>query len=182
MEEAIETFEVNGKVVEIHRDETPSDPREDFDHLGKMACWHRRYKLGDEQPKTSLPDFRDSLPEGSVVISVSLLDHSGLHMYVGYGEHPCDPGGWDSGPVGLIYATPDTIRKEYDRKRISKKLRVKVEGLLRLEIEEYDQYLRGDVWGFVIKEDGEDGDSCWGFYGIECCREAAKEAAGSIAA
>jgi hypothetical protein len=27
----------------------------DFDNLGTMACWHRRYTLGDEQPKES-PD------------------------------------------------------------------------------------------------------------------------------
>jgi len=36
----------------------------------------------------------------------------------------------------------------------------------------YDQYLQGDVWGFVIKnrcdkcgQEDETEDSCWGFYG-----------------
>lgn len=33
----------------------------------------------------------------------------------------------------------------------------------------YDQYLRGDVWGFRLFEidgdDWEEVDSCWGFYG-----------------
>jgi hypothetical protein len=35
----------------LTRDDNPDDPREDQDWLGTMACWHRRYKLGDEQPK-----------------------------------------------------------------------------------------------------------------------------------
>jgi hypothetical protein len=35
----------------LKRDENPENPREDQDWLGTMACWHRRYKLGDEQPK-----------------------------------------------------------------------------------------------------------------------------------
>jgi hypothetical protein len=35
----------------LTRDDNPDDPREDQDWLGTMACWHRSYKLGDEQPK-----------------------------------------------------------------------------------------------------------------------------------
>jgi hypothetical protein len=31
-------------------DPTPDNPREMFDHVGTMVCWHRRYKLGDQQP------------------------------------------------------------------------------------------------------------------------------------
>jgi hypothetical protein len=33
----------------LKQDENPENPREDQDWLGTMACWHRRYKLGDEQ-------------------------------------------------------------------------------------------------------------------------------------
>ena len=35
----------------LKQDDDPTDPREDQDWLGTMACWHRRYNLGDEQPK-----------------------------------------------------------------------------------------------------------------------------------
>jgi hypothetical protein len=35
----------------LTRDDNPENPREDQDWLGTMACWHRSYKLGDEQPK-----------------------------------------------------------------------------------------------------------------------------------
>ncbi len=38
---------------------------------------------------------------------------------------------------------------------------------MRGEVEVYDQYLRGDVWGFEVIEDGEVKDSCWGFFGFD---------------
>lgn len=33
------------------------------------------------------------------------------------------------------------------------------------EVQVYDYYICGDVYGFVIEKDGEQIDSCWGFYG-----------------
>ena len=57
----------------VHDDE-PQSPRE-WDNLGTMACWHRRYTLGDEQPSASPiehmlsivaevdPDFEERLDE-----------------------------------------------------------------------------------------------------------------------
>ena len=29
-------------------DDTPMNPSEDHDCLGKMACWHSRYRLGQK--------------------------------------------------------------------------------------------------------------------------------------
>ena len=38
--------------------------------------------------------------------------------------------------------------------------------ILEGEVETYNQYLTGDVYGFILeKPDGEHIDSCWGFYG-----------------
>ena len=37
---------------ELIRDDDPMNPRE-CDNLGTMACWHRRYVLGDKQPSES---------------------------------------------------------------------------------------------------------------------------------
>ena len=49
--------------------------------------------------------------------------------------------------------------------RWSEKRREKVREWLEGEIETFDQYIRGDVYGFIVEEDGEEIDSCWGFYG-----------------
>ena len=41
-----------------------------------------------------------------------------------------------------------------------------VEKVLRGEVKVYDQYLQGDVYGYVIEDaDGEEIDSSWGYYG-----------------
>ena len=43
--------------------------------------------------------------------------------------------------------------------------REKAENRLHSEVETYDQYLRGECYGFQLYEDGEEIDSCWGFLG-----------------
>lgn len=48
---------------------------------------------------------------------------------------------------------------------------------LRGELEVWNQYLDGDVYGYkVTDETGEHVDSCWGFYGFEYAKEEAREA------
>lgn len=35
-------------LLQIMMDDEPLNPRTDYDNFGHMACWHRRYNLGDE--------------------------------------------------------------------------------------------------------------------------------------
>lgn len=115
-----------------------------------------------------------------VMLTLFLYDHSGITMRTSPFSCP-----WDSGPVGFIYASYETIRKEFGVKRVTKAVRENAERLLRSEVETYDQYLTGDVWGYRILEinpespDDQDTfeqiDSCWGFFGSEYCKEQAEE-------
>ncbi len=54
---------------------------------------------------------------------------------------------------------------------VSLSLKVRALKIAEAEVQTYDQYLRGEVYGYQIDEDG---DSCWGYYGIEDCLEEAK--------
>jgi len=47
--------------------------------------------------------------------------------------------------------------------------RKRATAIMEGELETFNQYLSGDVWGFVITdpETGDDVDSCWGFYGTD---------------
>jgi len=159
--------------VTIHRDDTHECPRKDYDNLGTMACWHNRYNLGDVQPKEDADEWlAENAPKGSVVLPLFLYDHSGITMSTGSFGDP-----WDSGQVGVIVCSPEKIRAEYSVKRITAKVRAKVEAILRQEVATYDDYLTGNVWGFVIEApaspcdkctctpEPEHVDSCWGFYG-----------------
>lgn len=77
---------------------------------------------------------------------------------------------WDSGQVGWIYVTKAEIRKEFDVKQVSKRILEKTAEVLENEVQVYDCYLKGDVYGFVVYERGPHGefeavDSCYDFYG-----------------
>lgn len=49
-------FKQDGKdiAVLILRDESPSNPRRDWDNPDKMVCFHPRYNLGDEHEYSSM--------------------------------------------------------------------------------------------------------------------------------
>jgi len=159
--------------VKVIQDMHPSNPRTEWDNLGTMACWHGRYELGDEQPNQDPEEWiKENVPKGSVVLPLFLLDHSGITMSTGSFGDP-----WDSGQVGIIFATPEQIREAYMVKRITKATRAKVEACLKSEVEVYDHYITGSVWGYVIEKHSECDscghaepehiDSCFGFYGYD---------------
>jgi hypothetical protein len=166
--------------LRIEQDTDPIDPRKDYDHLGKMVCFHQRYNLGEEHDYRSgdysgWEELEAAIREGEdgvvEILPLYLYDHSGITMSTG--GFSC---GWDSGQVGFIYATRADVLSEYSKQRVSQKLRSAVATILEAEVKEYDQFLTGAVYGYIIEdEDGEHIDSCWGFFGHEYCEEAGKE-------
>lgn len=46
----------NGNTLNIYQDEYSTDPRQDYDHLGTMICFHKRYNLGDKHNHSSIND------------------------------------------------------------------------------------------------------------------------------
>jgi hypothetical protein len=142
-----------------------------------MCCFHKRYDLGDKHNMTV--EEAKTLVKRKDVISLPLYlyDHSGITMNTG--GFSCR---WDSGQVGFIYITKKRVKEEMARplplkkgqknptlapiKVIDKKTLARVYEMLRAEVETYDNYLTGNVYGFKITDaEGTDIDSCWGFYG-----------------
>jgi len=73
---------------------------------------------------------------------------------------------WDSGQVGYIYTTKEKARENFGIKRITKDVRTSVMAILEGELETFETYVRGEVYGYTVEdEDGEVLDSCGGFYG-----------------
>lgn len=175
-----ERVTVGKLTVRIEQDTDASNPRTEYDNFGTMVCFHRRYDLGDKHEWKTPQDFMESeeYKTAAVILPLGLYDHSGITMYVGSQAHMCDPGGWDSGQVGWIYASKDAIRSNWSAKRITKAKLEQAEKVLRAEVETYDQYLTGDVYGYIVEdENGEHLDSCWGFFGAEYAMQEGKDAA-----
>lgn len=181
----IDTVETDTYRVGIGYDTNPFNPRED-DNLGTMVCSHRRYDLGDEVAQnlddyTSWDEWREGeVPaDAIVVLPLGLYDHSGISMFVGTkggGVHAA----WDSGQVGWVYATPaDCERMGSPTDPES------VERILRGEVETYDAYLRGEVYGYTVSKvsececcnhkEYEHQTSVGGFYTYEDARDCARD-------
>lgn len=98
-----------------------------------------------------------------VILPLALIDHSGLSMWVGSGAHPHDPGGWDSGQVGVIFDTPAGVSECIGDDATDEQ----IEAALRGEVEVYDQYLRGDVFLIDGLLHGGRQDTVGGVLGVE---------------
>lgn len=122
-----------------------------------------------------------------IILPLYLYDHSmtsiSTRSFIGRAHHA----EWDSGQVGIMVMTKKQAHEEWGRGKKG------IEGAIRCmksEVEEYDNYLRGNVYGYEVyrndpetcEDDPGDGiDSCWGFYGDYdgYVLEAAKEAVDS---
>jgi len=171
----IDSIEYKGHTINIFPDDDTPDPRKEFDNLGAMVCFHRRYNLGDQHEFRDPDEFAEFLKEEKpICLPLYLFDHSGITISTESERfRVCDPQGWDWGMLGYIYATKEDVRQEYGVKRVTRKILEKVTKLLQSEVEEYDHYLTGNVYGYEITKMDEDAkpqvagviESCWGFFG-----------------
>jgi hypothetical protein len=158
-----EEIEYKGFIIRIENDEDAVGPFEECDELGNYVCFHRRYNLGTKHNFNSPDDLRDFLAKEKppVQFNLYLYDHSGITISSSSFSCP-----WDSGQVGVAYATRDEILKWYKRKKLNKLLIEEARNTMQSMLETYDYYLTGSVyWYSVVDSEGEDIDSCGGFYG-----------------
>ena len=180
----------------IVADDSPESPRE-WSNIGTfVGLENRHYNIGDRRPTqaelialeyggwAALVKHLERQYGATRVLKVGMIDHSGVSYYIGGGPHWSDSAGWDSGTCGYIF---DTAK---GRAKCGTPLEF-VEDVLTDEIKIYDQWARGDVYGYIIErrtlcepcaaidtdEDDipdecphceiMDEDSCWGFYGLD---------------
>jgi len=173
MSDAIKSINLkDGNVLEIYQDSDACSPRE-WDNLGIMFIQHKNYNFGDTDVPIPADEFESwedvqyyivSTLRALVCLPIYMYDHSGITINTtGFS---C---GWDSGQVGFIYITQKkldemgvTLNNDEEWPDFLERLKKYMVG----EVETMDQYVTGDVYGFKVKDaEGEDVDSCWGFYG-----------------
>jgi hypothetical protein len=161
MKDPVEVIEYRHHKIIVMYDQDHGNPRENFDYLGTMICFHKRYSLGDKHELTIDQAKAFMRSNGIIQLPLYLYDHSGLAMRT----YPFDCP-WDSGQVGFVYVALDKVRLEFGWKRITRKRRTQIIRQLASEVEEYNYHLTGQVFGYEIETDtGDFVDSCWGFYG-----------------
>lgn len=156
--------------LKLVHDSSPDSPR-NWDNLGTMICFHRRYDLGDnhnynsddysgwEEMKKAI--IKEENP--AVILPLYMYDHSGITIRTT--PFSCR---WDSGQIGFILVSKKKALEEFGGKIVTAKLKERIEKILEGEVETYSQYVEGDVYGFqIVDEDDNHIDSCYGFYGSD---------------
>lgn len=191
MKDAIDVIEYKGYNINIIPD---SDNYLDFevDHIYKIICFHSRYQIGDKHNYKDNDDFIESLARDNyeydlderleklsyedgrkliekiidkyyIMLPIYIYDHSGVTINTTGFSCP-----WDSGQIGWIYIDKEGAKKEFGWKRINTK---KVIEYLNKSVKYYDSYLRGEVYGYVIRNKDDNfvedliDDSVWGYIG-----------------
>jgi hypothetical protein len=170
--EPIEEIEYKGYKIKVYPDEDPDTPR-DWDNLCTMTCFHTRYDLGDKHNYGSnsftdweeLAEYLIKEEKAYIIHPLFMCDHSGITIRMGQGFSDIDSHGWDWGQIGFIWVTRDQILNEFGT--LDEKVRQKAEEIMAMEVKIYDQYLRGEVYGYDIEPVIENGGSVWGFYGSD---------------
>jgi len=162
----IKDVDGNPQFVGIVKDETPMDTRStEFTDCNIGMLVIPRWQINE----TNIHDeclnedtIAEYFGEDAVVLPVYKFEHGEIALQ-------CEPFAcrWDSGQVGWIIADEEAIKRvgmvfpeDKDKRRED------VERALRSEVESYSHYVNGDVFGYIIfDKDGNNIDSCWGFYG-----------------
>lgn len=185
------------KALIVYQDEEPSvaDPRQN-DNLGTMICLHRRYRLGDphgenvaegartpEEVEAFIDEHGLRDGSGGILHELYLYDHSGLVMRMDRGFSDIDSQHWDWGQIGYMYVLNERIKEEYGV--VNQDSLSRAEAVLRAEFEEYNNWLRNNVFAYIIVDlddynniitiGDDDADSCGGGYIAGSAEEAARD-------
>lgn len=129
--------------------------------------WHNSYRLGEKIDCTDKEGvlethFESHDADWAYAFPVYLYDHSGTRFSMT--PFSCR---WDSGQVGWIIIDNGYVDDSIDE--------ANAEEYAKSEINVIDMYSRGDVYGFqVLDDEGEELDSCYGFY-VDTLNDEAQE-------
>ena len=180
MHEPIQTIQHKGYTINIDYDPSPESPRE-WDDLSTIYSTSRRYDFdghGIEEliREVGGNEYDDVIPWDLIAKKyyyrkVWMYDHSGVTVRTAE-ENPWGSGwmAWDSGLMGVIVVDKKKAKKEW-----ATNTKARAEKWLDGEIANLDTYCRGEIYGYeVLDADGNEIDSCWGFYDLDECIAEAK--------
>lgn len=105
-----------------------------------------------------------------VWLPIYAYEHGGITISTSRSGYPYNDR-FDSGTLGFIYCSKSDAKDNWNKGTWTKELEDKTLSLLEAEIQTYDDYLTGNVYGYMIKKLDNDGDpidevveSCWGYY------------------
>lgn len=122
------------------------------------------------------------------ILPISMYEHSGITLWLGSTDgHP--DARWDCSSIGFVYVEKSTAEKEgmlNPGEKYDNDWKKWAYDMMEGEMETYDQFCRGEVYGYMIEdENGEEASDellcgCWGYYGDQGKKDMIEEAKGEI--
>ena len=162
----------DGKVLEIVQDCFPESPREDT-NTSIFCFFHNRYDLPQELEGLKTSDFdgweamKEHLQQEHkplFLAPVSMTDHTNVWLEIG------ELSGFDSGQVWFVMITADSLAETHGDQEatllgLSEDKDVLLQAIAEEELDTYNKYLAGNVYGYRIYDaNDEEIDSCWWYY------------------
>lgn len=171
-----------GLIVKIYQDENMDSPQDWGDDALFLVANHRNFCvrekditdeviseifMPEEDAETNLYAERaKELKKQYHVFGLEAYIHSGVVLALSREGNFVDRQ-WDVSQLGAVFVKKTEARTRASAKKMA-------QGL----IETWNQYLSGDVYGFMIEDaEGNHLESCWGFYGMDAVEEGANESA-----
>ncbi len=163
--QTIKQFTSHGLTIRIVPDEHAEPPHDVIEIYYRKGC---RYTLGSKAVTDTEMDRAFKRVNSGELYGLPVYAY--VHGSVALSSKPfsCP---WDSGLSGIAVASKGDFSSEEEAHKA-----------IRQFLEEYTSYLNGGACGYIIEdEDGNQIDSCWGYYTQQDCEEQAIEAAKLIA-
>lgn len=130
------------------------------DRLYYLQSWADTVEVRDRCPAAQKA-IAEALATVAVVLPLYGFDNKGITTIP------------NNRQIGMAHVTRMRVTEE----KLSSSTDQSIQDTLWAEVEEYQQWRTGDVWGFVISDGcGHEIDSCWGLHGREYAEKAAAHA------
>lgn len=101
-----------------------------------------------------------------IVFKLWIYDHSGIT--INHSSVDSDNRGWDNSNVGFHYITKERAIKEWGNKKFTKTVEERAIACLEAELETYDDYVCGNVYGYeIFDSEGDFVNREYGYYGYD---------------
>ncbi len=156
--DSLDEFEVDGMTVKIEFDQGPSEYPFEYDEAVQFILFDRNSTISARH-SFDAPEEALEFAEAAGLETFPLYRYE--HGNVSYRTSPFSCR-WDSGQVGFVFVKRADVGD--------------VEKTLKTSCEILTDWCNGEIYGWVVEDpDGEQLDSCWGYYGSDmdyCKREA----------
>ena len=161
-----------GHKIKLMQDESAESPDSWEDDAAFLVGYHRDFTVERDDIITK-EDLQEYFGENKKIPQLKEYHIFGLEAYIHSGvvlalshEGNFPDRQWDVSQLGAVLISKKEARSRKKAKELEQAL-----------IETWNQYLSGDIWGYIIEDkNGEVVGSCWGFYGIEDAEREALQA------